>query len=294
MCRCVPLVSILALLVGCGQAPKPLPEAAAPVPPVIALPGSDYRAEASGSVAGLAAWSGPTVPRGMTIGATPKGEGYDMKPYPDAFALSVDSATKGLADVLVTVALSESNRWKAWPYPSAKLTARNYRLSAFQGDQSTTGPLFVRRGETLAITSEDPELHVFRGRGASFFSITFPKPMTRTIALDQPGIVEITSGSGYHWLAHDVAVSDHPYVAVTDDRGRFRIDGLPPGECEVTLRLRNPTILNRERDPETGLYFRTNYAPATMKTMKVTIAAGRVTDTTTLFSPVFPSPEPTR
>ena len=279
-CNIILLGVFFIALIGCGKSPTPLPEVAGDVPVSPPLPGIAYRVETTGTLAGRVKWSGPVPIRGQSTGAVPKGEGYAMKAYPVAFAVRVDSKTHGLADVLVTVKVAEPERWKAWPHPAARIVARDFRLTAFQGEREMSGPLIVRRGESLSIASAEDELHVFRGRGVAFFSLTFPKAMIRTVEMNRSGIAEITSGAGYHWLAHDVAVSDHPYLAVTDDQGRFSLDGLPAGTYEVSFRLRDPTILNRERDPETGLWFRTNHAPAVVKTIQAVVAVDRVAEAT--------------
>ncbi len=56
------------------------------------------------------------------------------------------------------------------------------------------------------------------------------------------GIVEVRSVQ-HPWVRAYVAVFDHPYFAVTDDRGNFIIDNLPPGTYTVKLwheRLHKP------------------------------------------------------
>ena len=37
------------------------------------------------------------------------------------------------------------------------------------------------------------------------------------------------------WMKAWIYVTDSPFTAVTDERGAFRVDGLPPGEYEATL-----------------------------------------------------------
>ena len=50
----------------------------------------------------------------------------------------------------------------------------------------------------------------------------------------QPGIVEIRCKE-HNFARGYVAVFDHPYFAVTDERGAFKIDGLPPGTYTVKV-----------------------------------------------------------
>lgn len=57
-----------------------------------------------------------------------------------------------------------------------------------------------------------------------------------------PGIVEVRC-TRHPWARAYIAVFDHPYFAVTDEQGAFKIDGLPPGTYNVKVwheRLLNP------------------------------------------------------
>lgn len=50
----------------------------------------------------------------------------------------------------------------------------------------------------------------------------------------EPGIVEVRSRF-QPWARGYIAVFNHPYFAVTDSNGTFRIDGLPPGTYTVKV-----------------------------------------------------------
>ena len=50
----------------------------------------------------------------------------------------------------------------------------------------------------------------------------------------QPGIVEVRCAEHPFARAY-IAVFDHPYFAITDDQGSFRIDGLPAGTYNVKI-----------------------------------------------------------
>ena len=56
--------------------------------------------------------------------------------------------------------------------------------------------------------------------------------ITRRLA--QPGVVRVVCDVHPHMVAW-VVVHDSPYYAVTDERGAFRIEGLPPGSYKVTM-----------------------------------------------------------
>lgn len=97
----------------------------------------------------------------------------------------------------------------------------------------------VMAGTRGRVKSSDPILHNthgFMGR-ATVFNLALPRKgdeidITKKIA--KPGVVRVLCDAHPHmtgWLV----VHDSPYVATTDERGAFRIDGIPPGTYTVTL-----------------------------------------------------------
>ncbi len=52
--------------------------------------------------------------------------------------------------------------------------------------------------------------------------------------LRQPGVVKVLCDAHTHMSAWIVA-HDSPYFAVTDEKGNFRIDGIPPGRYRATV-----------------------------------------------------------
>ncbi len=50
------------------------------------------------------------------------------------------------------------------------------------------------------------------------------------------------------WMACYVAVFDHPYFAVTDAEGKFKIDGVPPGTYKVKVWHEKLGLLKVEKD----------------------------------------------
>ena len=65
------------------------------------------------------------------------------------------------------------------------------------------------------------------------FNVAKPiQNMTVSMALEREGVVTVEC-DGRDWMQTYVAVASHPYVAVTDDDGAFRIDGIPPGSYKI-------------------------------------------------------------
>lgn len=55
-----------------------------------------------------------------------------------------------------------------------------------------------------------------------------------TKRLTKPGLVRVLCDAHTHMFGW-IYVHDSPYVAVTDERGAYRIDGVPPGTYKVTM-----------------------------------------------------------
>ena len=76
----------------------------------------------------------------------------------------------------------------------------------------------------------------WRGR-APIFHVALPglgQEVDITRRLTRPGIVRIASDTAPHISAW-VVVHDSPYLAVTDERGAFHIEDIPPGTYRVTV-----------------------------------------------------------
>ena len=101
--------------------------------------------------------------------------------------------------------------------------------------------LAVRSGTTINVKSRDPAVLTSR-----FYHEGAPEPVAEIHTVDagqvvpnekiaaKPGIVEIRTPQ-HPWTRGYIAVFDHPYFAVADERGQFTIDGLPPGTYTVKV-----------------------------------------------------------
>lgn len=143
----------------------------------------------------------------------------------ETFIVSLDN--KGLTDAVVT--LKGGTQGKA-PSP-APATIRQ------KGCRYVPHVQVVRPGAELEILNEDPLLHNVHARlGAdTLFNLAQPKyrkVLKRT--LDKPGIVHVTCDV-HAWMDAYIVVTDDPYVVLTDEKGRYRFDGIPAGQYRVGL-----------------------------------------------------------
>jgi hypothetical protein len=96
-------------------------------------------------------------------------------------------------------------------------------------------------GTTINVKSDDPIVHhtrfVWLGKKDSLPAI-LTNDAGEVVPVEQvgkmPGIVEVRCDD-HPWTRGYVAVFDHPYFAIADEDGRFRIDGLPAGEYHVRV-----------------------------------------------------------
>jgi plastocyanin len=101
----------------------------------------------------------------------------------------------------------------------------------------------LAEGRSIEIVNSDPVLHNVHARQAAegglqtVFNIAQPVRGQRT-KLDthlKPGIVTLTCEAGHPWMTAYILVVNHPFVAVTDDDGRFVIEGVRAGTYPIKM-----------------------------------------------------------
>jgi plastocyanin len=94
-------------------------------------------------------------------------------------------------------------------------------------------------GERVRVKNSDTIVHNTHGMlgKATLFNVALPgKDQTIDITkrLTRPGVVHVVCDAHPHMQAW-LVLHDSPYFAVTDERGAFRIDEIPPGTYRVTM-----------------------------------------------------------
>jgi len=94
-------------------------------------------------------------------------------------------------------------------------------------------------GDRVRVKNSDPILHNTHGflGKPTVFNLALPNKdqvIDITKRLTRPGVVRILCDAHPHMSAW-IIVHDSPYLAVTDERGAFRIDEVPPGTYKVTM-----------------------------------------------------------
>jgi len=119
------------------------------------------------------------------------------------------------------------------------------------------GCVFVPRvvvvplGGTVDFLNSDRLLHNLHGLGKdnAQFNRTQPRGRTIPITFTKPEVVPIVCDL-HSWMKSWVVVAEHPYYAVTDASGAFRITGVPPGKYR--LRMWQEALGERTQEVQVG------------------------------------------
>src|SRR5262245_9226211 len=92
--------------------------------------------------------------------------------------------------------------------------------------------LLAPQGAKMIMKNSDPILHHAHGyfMKNDAFNLAFPtQGQNVEVPLRREGILSIKCDAGHSWMSAYVFVMSHPYYAVTDEEGRFRLDNIPAG-----------------------------------------------------------------
>jgi hypothetical protein len=274
-----PLPRLLVLLVflpaaGCGSEPPAAANTSEP-----GTHPSLFDPARCGRIEGRVSWAGPIPDLPSFLHGIPKKDGtFDMRMRPNPNRPEVDADSRGVANAIVLlrgVDLVAAKPWEPIEVRQVRVEMTDCNIAVRQGDSPPRRVGFVRRGDSVQITATDPFFHALRGRGAAFFTYTFPAPaQPRRRTFDTVGRVELSSAAGFYWASADLFVDDHPNYTLTDSHGCFALDHVPAGKVEVVVWMPNWNVTKQERDPESGLIARQTYAPPIEHRQPLQVEAG--------------------
>jgi len=184
-----------------------------------------------------------TVSNGGTITGTVKWSGARPQPVtlpitknPDICAPN-GNRTRDLERIVIApdgaventvVYLKGVTSGKTWDLPEARrsLDQKNCRYIPHV--------MLVPRGGDLSMKNSDPILHNIHMTGVALYNLPFPikdKVIQRPFQRD--GVVDLKCDAGHVWMNSELLVVDHPYYAITDQRGNFKITGVPAGTYTI-------------------------------------------------------------
>tara|TARA_Y100001970_G_C13987368_1_gene726381 strand:+ start:101 stop:835 length:735 start_codon:yes stop_codon:yes gene_type:complete len=94
----------------------------------------------------------------------------------------------------------------------------------------------IQAGQELLIKNSDATLHNIHGKPKinAGFNFAMPKVVKeKTIVIEKAENAMYIKCDVHPWMKAYVSVFDHPYFSVTDDKGSYKIDNIPPGTYEV-------------------------------------------------------------
>ena len=94
----------------------------------------------------------------------------------------------------------------------------------------------IMAGQELLIKNSDLTLHNIHGlpKINSEFNFAMPKVVKeKTITIDKAENFIRIKCDVHPWMNSYVSVFNHPYFAVTDENGNYKIENIPPGNYEV-------------------------------------------------------------
>lgn len=133
--------------------------------------------------------------------------------------------------------------------------------------------------ETLTLINSDPVNHNVHAKQEGHrdpFNYAMPNsewPEKQTIEkrLYRPGVVAVNCDV-HMWMSAYIHVVEHPYYAVTDETGEFRLEDVPPGEYELVMWHPGwEAELSRNAQGQLAGY---EYGPPVEKTATVTVKPG--------------------
>ena len=277
MARQIALPLLIGLL-GCGRPVNPLHPIVEAASQQEAL-GSKFDPQESGTIHGQVIWHGPAPTShsfkeaGISVGVNSLTDDASNHLLPQ-----IDAKAGGLKGVVVFLRTVDSQRSHPWNLPTSHVVMEENAIVIEENDkQETTG--FLRAGDSIEMVSRNNSLEILRARGASFFSLTFPKankPLRR--ALTKEGCVEFSSGTGHYTARCWIFVATHPYYTRTDSEGAFVLENVPDGIYELVCWLPNWNVERFDRDPENHYVSRVWFRAPLEKSMAVRVVGGQITE----------------
>jgi hypothetical protein len=235
---------------------------------------ADYtpiKVQDGGTITGTVKWSGaqPKIPK---LPITKNADICDPESQKtrDLERIIINPEGNGVANTVVF--LRGVTRGKAMDLPEARATL-DQRTCRY-----TPHILLVPQGATLKIKSSDPVLHTVQMFGVATNNVPFPfQNQFIPVTLNRNGVVELKCNAGHVWMNANLLVVKHPYYAVTDEHGDFKLTDVPPGEYEIVAWHEGWQILSEAKVLDVGAQVevkRPIYSTPVTWTKKVTVKGG--------------------
>ena len=177
-----------------------------------------------GTLTGVVRFNG-TPPKAEPIAVNKNRDVCGEQKPSEALVVGADRGVKGAVVLVEGVARGKKG--------GGDVVVDNHKC-LFVSHVTATGP-----GDRVRVKNSDPILHNTHGKAGkpTVFNLALPNKdqmVDVTKRLTKPGVVRVLCDAHPHMMAW-LIVHDSPYYAVTDERGAFKIDGVPPGTYKVTM-----------------------------------------------------------
>jgi hypothetical protein len=220
-----------------------------------------------GAIAGVVKWTGPTpkVPK-LPITKNTDVCDPDSQKTRDLERLVIDD-DGGVANTVVYLRGITKGKPMDMPEAREQLNQKTCRY--------VPHIMLVPQGTALKIESSDPVLHTVQMFGASTNNVPFPfQNQFIPVSMQHNGVVELKCNAGHVWMNANVLVVKHPYYAVTDAHGAYKLSDVPPGEYEIVAWHEGWEILSEAKVLDVGAQVevkRPMYSAPVTWTKKVTV-----------------------
>ncbi len=177
-----------------------------------------------GSIEGLVEYVGNVIPKDKTFTISSDVKYCGKEHRTEKYLISAEGRIKNVIVYLKDIKAGKEVPKETVAVIDSKCTFVPHIMIGFKGNE------FVLRNEDPVLHTGHIYSHI---RGKTMFNIALPEKgseITRT--LTKTGIMELNCDC-HPWMEGFVYIFDHPYVAVTDDNGKFVINDVPPGVYTV-------------------------------------------------------------
>jgi hypothetical protein len=117
--------------------------------------------------------------------------------------------------------------------PSVQPNAQKESILENTGCRYTPRILAIQKGEKLKVRNNDPKLHIPHSYLDERTVFTLSLPFRGTIIdatsrVGRAGVLKVVCDT-HAWMLAYIHVFEHPYFAITGERGTFSIADIPPG-----------------------------------------------------------------
>lgn len=199
---------------------------------LLQMSADSVRADGYGNITGQFVLDGP-IPKLKPLiakkAAVKDAAVCSAQPVPNE-SLVVDPKTRGIADVFIYLKKISSSKIA----PALRKSKQKEIVFDQKGCRFFPHAIFLRTDQTIVVKSGDncahnTHIYPFRNQPENFV-VRANDRVGQKLALPAREFLPTKVACDFHpWMSAHWLILDHPYAAITDKQGRFRIDMLPEG-----------------------------------------------------------------